>query len=730
MKKESANALYKVLYSIIIFLGAFLTFMFQPVTGKILTPQYGGGADIWASCLLFFQFVLFAGYLLALFLNKLKPKVNAVVYIILFTASLCLFNMPTKFGSWLINIAGFEQSPLISLFASLFKYAMLPVLMLSTVSVSMQNWYTKQTGESPYILYSISNIGSFLALFLYPLIYEPLMTLTDTVKLWHNIFGLLVLLIATASVLYFINSKNDNENKENTGEKIQPKNLLYWILLSAAGTILLASYTTYVTVKILPLPMLWTLFLGLYLLTFVLCFGSEKFYKKNTLLVLVPVIALVNIISGNLSGNLNNHPIFSVLITAAMFFVFLMICNGEIYKTRPDASKLSEFYLAIAFGGVLGGFFVNIIAPLIFNNYIELPLINIIMYVFAVYLFVQSILSKKPLKISSWVKLSAAGILTIIICMLSYSEVFFFEKGVEYKFKRNFYGTILIKTKEKHNIKTITSGNTLHGAQIYDSKTGKFEMIPLTYYSDTSALAYVVEGMKNFQSAKQRPLNIGVIGLGAGAAAAYTEENDKITFYEIDPKMYEAAMQDFAFLKEAKGSVDVKMGDARIVLDKSEPQNFDVLLVDAFSSDSIPVHLITKEAFNIYKKHTKNDGIILFHISNRYLDLARMLKKITEEDNLKNIVVSSSFMLSSEQKEKERGYYKMENTYFVVFMPKNKLYDNFKGFNYKAANKYEAVFVTTGYAEDDKFLKPFTDDYSSLVRIFRIWSMPEYNKQQ
>ena len=207
MKKESANALYKVLYSIIIFLGAFLTFMFQPVTGKILTPQYGGGADIWASCLLFFQFVLFAGYLLALFLNKLKPKVNAVVYIILFTASLCLFNMPTKFGSWLINIAGFEQSPLISLFASLFKYAMLPALVLSTISVSMQNWYTKQTGESPYILYSISNIGSFLALFLYPLIYEPLMTLTDTVKLWHNIFGFLVLLIAAASVYILLIQK-------------------------------------------------------------------------------------------------------------------------------------------------------------------------------------------------------------------------------------------------------------------------------------------------------------------------------------------------------------------------------------------------------------------------------------------------------------------------------------------------------------------------------------------
>ena len=163
--KKNALAGYKVLYSLIIFLGAFLTFMFQPVVGKILTPQYGGGADIWASCLLFFQFVLFAGYLLALLLNKLKPKVNAAIYAILFILAVVLFKLPTEFGSWLINLGGFSQNPLLSLFASLFKYAMLPVLVLSTVSVSMQNWYTRQTGESPYILYSISNIGSFLALF-------------------------------------------------------------------------------------------------------------------------------------------------------------------------------------------------------------------------------------------------------------------------------------------------------------------------------------------------------------------------------------------------------------------------------------------------------------------------------------------------------------------------------------------------------------------------------------
>ena len=712
--KKNALAGYKVLYSLIIFLGAFLTFMFQPVVGKILTPQYGGGADIWASCLLFFQFVLFAGYLLALLLNKLKPKVNAAIYAILFILAVVLFKLPTEFGSWLINLGGFSQNPLLSLFASLFKYAMLPVLVLSTVSVSMQNWYTRQTGESPYILYSISNIGSFLALFLYPLIYEPLMTISATVKLWHNVFVLLVLLIVAASVVYFISFKKEEE-KQETKEKIQIKNLLYWIALSAAGTVLLASYTTFVTVRILPMPMLWTLFLGLYLLTFVLCFGSEKFYKKDLLLILVPVFILINIFAGNLSENLIGHPIFSVIITAAMFFIFLMICNVEIYKTRPQPSRLSEFYLAIAFGGVLGGFFVNIIAPLIFNNYIELPLINIAMYIFAVYLFVKDILNEKPLKISSWIKLSVAGILTIMLGIFSYVAALRPEDNVTAsKFKRNFYGTIIIKTREKHNIKTITSGNTLHGAQIYDIKTGKFKTTPLTYFTDTCAFAYAIEGLRNHQSIKERPLN-----------------KDRMTFYEIDPKMYEAAKNEFTYLKDAKGKVDVQMGDARIVLDKKEPQNFDILLIDAFSSDSIPVHLITKEAFSVYKKHIKDDGMILFHISNRYLNIDKMLKKLMDEEGLKNVAFMNFYKPS--KKAQDNGYYKYTSKYFVIFMPENKLYKNFKGFKQntiiKNGNDSEAVFIEVIDVEDDKFLKPFTDDYSSLVRIFKIWSTPENIKK-
>ncbi len=728
MKKENTLVVSKVLYALIIFLGAFLTFMFQPITGKILTPQYGGGADIWAACLLFFQFILFAGYLLALFLNKLKPKTNAIVYAILFILALVLFKLPTEFGSWLINIAGFDQKPLLSLFTSLFKYAMLPVLVLSTISVSMQNWYTKQTGEPPYILYSISNIGSFLALFLYPLIYEPIMTISATVKLWHSVFAFLVLLIISASVLYFTNSKN-GETKEDVKEKIQAKSLLYWISLSAAGTILLTSYTTYVTVKILPMPLLWTLFLGLYLLTFVLCFGSEKFYNKTLLLILVPVFTLINILTRNLSDGLVSHPLLSIIMIAAIFFTFLMICNGEIYKTRPEASKLSEFYLAIAFGGVLGGFFVNIVAPVIFNSYTELPLINIAMYAFATYLFIKDVLLEKPLNIFSKAKITAALVLAIILGILGYVGGLLPEKDTTFKYKRNFYGTLVVKTKKFQDAKTVTSGNTLHGAQFYDSKTGEYKTTPLTYYSDLSAFSYAIEGMKNFQNKKNRPLNIGVIGLGAGTTASYTEKNDKMTFYEIDPKMYEIAKNEFTYLEEARGRVDVKMGDGRIVLDKSEPQNFDILLVDAFSSDSIPVHLITKEAFDIYKKHIKDDGLILFHISNRYLDIDRALKKITDKEGLKASVLVSG---GKPIKKEERGYYKSISKYFIVFMPKNKLYNNFKNFDYKMAdpNQNEAIIIKSMDIQDDEFLKPFTDDYSSLVRIFKFWSTAEGEQKQ
>jgi len=709
----------KVLYALIIFLGAFLTFMFQPVVGKILTPQYGGGADIWASCLLFFQFILFGGYFLALFLNKLKSKTNAICYAVLFILALILFKLSVEFGSWL---TGDRANPLVSLFISLFKYAALPVLVLSTVSVSMQNWYTRQTGESPYILYSISNIGSFLALFLYPLVYEPLITITSTVKLWHNAFILLVFLIIAVSVVYFLNNKKEDK-KEEVKEKIDIKNLLYWIALSAAGTILLASYTTFVTVKILPVPMLWTLFLGLYLLTFVLCFGSEKFYKKEILIYLVPVFALINILSKNLSDGLVFHPIFSVFITGCMFFVFLMIANGEIYKTRPNPSRLSEFYLAIAFGGVLGGFFVNIIAPLIFNSYVELPLINTVMYLFALYLFVKDIILNKPINIKGWVKLSTAGVLTIAIALFSYIALFSKEKGVVSKSKRNFYGTITLNVRSLQNVKVIKSGNTIHGAQNYDVENDIYDTTPLTYYTEYSAFAYAVEGMRNFQGTKKRPLNIGVVGLGAGTAASYAGKKDKVTFYEIDPKMYETAKDEFTYLKEARGKVEIKMGDARIVLNESKPQGFDVFLIDAFSSDSVPVHLITKEAFDIYKKHTKEDGIIVFHISNSYLDIDKALKKIADVEKLKSTLLVTRFMPSRERA--KDGYYKFLSKYFVVFMPKNKLYKNFKNFEYETGNRNEIILVNAEKVQDDKFLKVFTDDYSSLVRIFKFWSVPD-----
>lgn len=709
--------IYKVLYSLIIFLGAFLTFMFQPVTGKILTPQYGGAADIWASCLVFFQFVLFCGYLLALFLNKLKPKTNAIVYTILFLVALVLFKLPVEFGSWLINVEA-VKSPLVSLFLSLFKYAFLPVLVLSTVSISMQNWYTKQTGESPYILYSISNIGSFLSLLIYPLVYEPIMPLSSTVGLWHGAFVFLVVLIICASVVYFIKSEDTNKNAETAG-KIPVKSFLYWIILSAAGTILLTSYTTFVTVKILPMPLLWALFLGIYLLSFVLCFGSEKFYKKNLIIVLIPVIALLNVFSNNIIGVINLGPLALVLITAVLFFLFLMICNGEIYKTRPNPSKLSEFYLSIAFGGVLGGIFVNIIAPLVFNTYAEFVLINAAMYTFALYLFIKDMISKRPVNWKAWSKIAVLSVIAAIAAGYYIFINFYQDKNVVMKYKRNFYGVVFTAEDKNTKVKTIANGSTIHGAQLYDPEKDEYNQIPLTYYSDFSALAYTVEGIRNHNGTKNRPLNIGAIGLGAGTAASYTKKADKITFYEIDPKMYDLAQSEFTYLKDAKGKTNVLLGDARIVLDKQEGQKYDILLVDAFSSDSIPVHLITKQAFNVYKKHIKNDGIILFHISNNYLALEKVLKKLADSEELKSVYFHTTYKAEKEASAFDK--YINPTQYFVIFMPDNKLYNKFKDYQYGNRNKRYSVAILSEKVREDKFLKLFTDDYSSLFRVLRCW---------
>lgn len=706
MEKMDKFVLYKVLYALIIFLGAFLLFMFQPVTGKILTPQYGGGADIWAVCLLFFQFILFSGYLLAGFLNRLKPKTNAIVYSIFFVLAFILFKLPTEFGSWLI---GDNINPLLSLFLSLFKYAALPVLVLSTISISMQNWYTKQTGESPYILYSISNIGSFLALFLYPLFYEPLAPTSYIVKLWHSGFAFLVLLVIAGAVGYSKAAKEIiNENKENAS--IPLKNYLYWILLSAAGCVLLTSYTTFATVIILPLPLLWTMFLGLYLLTFVLCFGSEKFYNRKVIFSLILFFSAASLYFWK------NNTVLLILMIAGLFFSFLMVCNGEIYKTRPDSSKLSEFYLAIAGGGVIGGFFVNIIAPLIFGHYTELPLINIVMYAFVIFLIIKGNKENIIINKAFIIKTCTIGFIGIFLLGAYCNALIKESKTNNIKDERNFYGVVSVTANDKEGVKTISNGSTVHGVQKYDSESKVFDMTPMSYFGSTSAFAFAIEGMKNHQTIKSRPLNIGVIGLGAGTVAAYTAQNDKMTFYEIDPKMYKAARDEFTFLKDTKGKIDVLMGDARIVLSKSEPQNFDIMLVDAFSSDSIPVHLITKEAFEVYKKHIKNDGIILFHISNNYVSLDKILEKLAIEEKLRHVSFASIRTPLSDAGIRE---YKYTSYYFLIFMPENKLYKKFKDFKYNLKDGESNVVTGAIKIKSDEFLKPFTDDYSSLVRIFK-----------
>lgn len=711
---KDKNLVYKVLYAFIIFLSAFLIFIFEPVAGKVITPQYGGGADIWTGCLVFFQLVLFLGYLISFFLNKLKTKTCAIVYGVLFVFSLLMFRFPLEFGSWLN--AGLDKHPLFSMFVSLFKYAALPVLALSTVSVSMQNWYVKQTGESPYILYSISNVGSFLGLFLYPFVYEPIMGTSSVMKIWHLGFIALCALIVAASCLFYKNGADTK--KEEKEEKISIKKWVYWIGLSALGTVILASYTTYFSVDMFSIPLIWSLFLGVYLLTFVLCFGSEKNYNRNIYKIAVPIaLVIMALVYEKTFICLVNSKMFSCIMLVVIFFLFLMVLNGEIYKTRPHASRLSEFYLAIAFGGVLGGLFVNIVAPLIFNSYLELPLVNCAVVLFVAYLTISDFFRNK--KTNLIFSLQTAAVCALV-GFLAFAYLFPFVKKSNQISTRNFYGVAIVTFSESKGIITVSNGNTLHGAQIYDFKTKKYSNTPLTYYSELSAFDYAYTGLKDYTGKKNRPLKIGVIGLGAGTVASYIKDNDSMTFYEIDPKMRDIAQEHFAFLKNAKGKVDIVMGDARISLDKAEPQGYDLILVDAFTSDAIPVHLITKEAFEIYQKHLKEDGVLLFHISNRHIAIDHVLNNTAEAAKLKWVGFLTEFVPSKDNINSVLNYY-AGSSYFVVFMPKSKLYDKFEDFSVSYVNKNGEIKAAASNVGKSGFTKYFTDDYSSLVRLFYFW---------
>jgi len=572
-------------------LGAFLLFIVQPMAAKQLLPLFGGGAAVWTVCLLFFQGALLAGYAYAHFT---RPR----VHIALLIAS-CAALPPAPNPSM-------EGDPAWGILRALAASIGGPYAMLASTSPLIQRWSGL---ANPFRLYAVSNAASMAGLLSYPFLVEPWMSLAAQRTAWSAGYTVFVLAGAWAAVRA--------KPAATEGLRAAPwPDMLTWIALAACGSGLLAAATNEICQEVAPVPFLWVIPLAIYLATFVIVFALPGLYSRAAFGLLaaaaIPASCVLTVTGTSL-------PLKTVTaVHLGTLFVCLMVAHGELARSRPGASRLTAFYLAVAAGGALGGVFVAIAAPRLFSTFAEFPLLLAATAVLAVTQRCRSGefrgLGRAPL-----LTRATLGGLGVAIA----APLMTLEAGGNHVVERsrNFYGVLKVsdwKDKEGDR-RTLAHGRTTHGAQFLDPARRR---TPTAYYGWASAVGLAFDQ-------HPRPggtLRAGIIGLGAGTLARYARRGDVFRFYEINPDVERMARRHFTFLADSEGRIEVTAGDARLRLGEEPPGDYDILVVDAFSSDSIPTHLLTAECGEIYRRHLRKGGKILIHISNRALELEPVVR--------------------------------------------------------------------------------------------------------
>jgi hypothetical protein len=600
-----------------VFLGAFLLFGMEPLVGRLLAPFLGGAAHVWLICLMFYQAMLFAGYFYAhLFARKIGVWHLAVLFLPLVILPFDIQHLPDV------------GSPIGQLLTVLLTHAALPFIVLSTTAVVAQVWLSgSPLGKKydPYPLYAASNAGSFVALFGYSLLIEPMMGLKIQSVSWTAVYLVYVVLACTSWFMLSWGQKADTLSSEkkshvSTGS-ISPSLYLRWILLSALPSAFLLAVTNLIILEIGSFPLTWTIPLALYLLSFIVTFrvhgGTPGILKR-----LWPEIVMVALVF-YLSETAHWH---ITIITLMLFSLICLIAHGTLYEIRPPSEHLTRFYLAIAFGGWLGGAAVSLVAPAVFSGLYEYPIVLVL--IAAVFFWCRNTTIKELLP-----KFNLFGLLRAILIVLVITQVgrvIYHGENVRFH-HRNFYGTYRVvdippTAGKQVGIRTLVHGSTLHGAQWLD---GDERTNPISYYYRGGAISQAFSVIPS-------PRNIAIVGLGAGAAAAYAGEHDRVTFYEIDPDIEQVARRWFTYLGDSKAEQRVVVGDGRLSMqrDRAEHPEYNLVLIDAFTGDGIPVHLLTREAIGIYMASLAEGGLLLFHVSNRYYELRPLIKAIAREMNL------------------------------------------------------------------------------------------------
>jgi SAM-dependent methyltransferase len=629
-----------LIYAATIFVSAFLLFLVQPVIAKQILPWFGGTAAVWTTCLVFFQTALLAGYFYSDWTTRhLKPKTQAVLHIALIVVALLLMPIIPAVA-W--KPTG-EEAPTLRIILLLTFTIGLPYFLLSTTSPLIQAWYAKSfPGKSPYRLFALSNLASMIALLGYPFLFEPNVATREQAIGWSIGFASFAVLIAGAA-WFALRSREEVAPVAAAFDADAPKpsrkDKLVWIVLSAIGSILLLSISNHLTQNISSIPLLWVVPLALYLLTFILTFdASDKdggWYQRSLMIPLLAVMLVA--MSWTLADKELHFKLYwQIGLFSAGLFIACMFCHGELVQRKPHPKYLTSFYLMISVGGALGAALVGIVAPLTLPGYFELEIAMAVLAIVGTYL-VWEMVRRTPL---AWV--TAVGAFVALFCAgAGIFTVKVYKEDVVYM-TRNFYGTLRVKEyappESTYRRRSLVHGAILHGDQYMDPP---YNRSATTYYKTKSGI-----GLSLLQKEKlnpNQPRRVGLIGLGAGTLATYGNKGDVFRFYDINPAVITIANRDFRYLKDSEAKIETILGDARLNLEREENQQYDVLAIDAFSSDSIPVHLITLEALDIYLKHMKPDGVIAFHVSNRFLDLKPVVQMLADKRGLHHAWVRDQY---------------------------------------------------------------------------------------
>ena len=662
-----------LLFATTIFLSALLLFWIQLVMAKMLLPRLGGTPAVWTTCMLFFQVMLLVGYSYVTFTTAwMGVRKQAVLHSLILLLS-CLY-LPLSFIGGLGSPSE-GSNPALWLFAYLLAAIGLPVFLISTTSPLLQKWFTRTSHASandPYFLFAVSNGGSLLALLSYPFFLEPVISLSRQNRIWVVMY-VVFLVMSLGCVLVLWKSSREKVEREIPAPRdqgtapISLKRRLYWVLLAFIPSSLLFGVTTYVTTEIAPTPLLWTIPLALYLVTFILAFAGKTLLSNELARYALGTLALL--LTLVLAANATEPTAAIVLLHLCFFFVAAIVCHNKLASDRPDATRLAEFYLCVAIGGMFGGLFNTLIAPTTFNTIIEYPLVIVLaclvgrgdnseevssrdrLFDFILPAGIGLLTAGLALLVDRYAVSTAVGIGIIFGIPLIVINHRFRNQPVRFALAlgavmlgsivysetqertlhvgRNFFGTLSVRVDPASATRMLYHGNTIHGRQFIDPNR---QREPLSYFHRDGPLGQIFEAFNSNAFSR----NVAIVGLGTGSMACYSLPEQHWTFYEINPAVISIAQNTeyFTYLEKcAVGPIQIVLGDARLKLQDAPDQHYGLIVLDAFNSDAIPVHLMTHEAIRLYTSKLALGGMLAFHISNRSLQLETVLADLAKRNN-------------------------------------------------------------------------------------------------